>query len=222
MKSQIDAVQKFHTVFGHPVRNEPTLILDQRAGFRADLLREEIEEYFTANATGDIVEVADALGDIAYILFGTIIEHGLQDKIVEIFNAIQESNMSKLGEDGKPIYREDGKILKGPNYFPPTEQIELIIQETQNDRNRQFLQWKSGLNLEHLTSTENYNMRDSEDQKMFNEDIENLVRVPWDTIKKHMVQVADFHDTLWYQFIDHYLIRVEPFDWTIYKILKDE
>jgi predicted HAD superfamily Cof-like phosphohydrolase len=65
------------------------------------------------------VGVADALGDMLYILCGTIIEHGLQDKIVAVFDEIQRSNMSKLGQDGKPIYREDGKVLKGPNYFKP-------------------------------------------------------------------------------------------------------
>jgi len=65
------------------------------------------------------VEVADALGDMLYILCGTIIEHGLQDKIEEVFAEIQRSNMSKLGADGQPIYREDGKVMKGPNYSPP-------------------------------------------------------------------------------------------------------
>ena len=68
---------------------------------------------------GDLVEIADALGDMMYILCGTILSHGLQYKIEEIFEEIQSSNMSKLGEDGKPIYREDGKILKGPSYFKP-------------------------------------------------------------------------------------------------------
>ena len=68
---------------------------------------------------GDLVEVADALGDMLYILCGTIIEHGLQDKIEEVFAEIQRSNMTKLGADGKPIYREDGKVMKGPNYSPP-------------------------------------------------------------------------------------------------------
>ena len=67
----------------------------------------------------DRVEVADALGDMLYILCGTIIEHGMQHKIDEVFSEIQNSNMSKLGNDGNPIYREDGKVLKGPNYFKP-------------------------------------------------------------------------------------------------------
>ena len=86
---------------------------------RYELMREENEEYLEAANNNDLVEVADALGDMLYILCGTIIEHGLQHKIEEVFNEIQRSNMSKLGENGKPIYREDGKVLKGPNYFKP-------------------------------------------------------------------------------------------------------
>ena len=82
-------------------------------------MAEENLEYLEAANNGDLVEVADALGDMLYILCGTIIEHGLQDKIEDVFNEIQRSNMSKLGENGQPIYREDGKVLKGPNYFKP-------------------------------------------------------------------------------------------------------
>ena len=65
------------------------------------------------------MEVADALGDILYILCGTLLKHGLEHKIHEVFREIQRSNMSKLGADGKPIYREDGKVMKGPGYFKP-------------------------------------------------------------------------------------------------------
>lgn len=82
-------------------------------------MKEENEEYLEAVKNNDLVEVADALGDMLYILCGTIIEHGLQDKIDAIFNEIQKSNMSKLDKDGEPIYREDGKVLKGQNYFKP-------------------------------------------------------------------------------------------------------
>jgi len=82
-------------------------------------MKEENDEYFEAAKNGDLVEVADALGDMLYILCGTILEHGLQYKIEEVFDEIQRSNMSKLAEDGSPIYREDGKVLKGPNYFKP-------------------------------------------------------------------------------------------------------
>ena len=80
---------------------------------------EENKEYFEAAKNNDLVEVADALGDMLYILCGTIIEHGMQHKIEEIFDEIQRSNMSKLDENGNPIYREDGKVMKGPNYFKP-------------------------------------------------------------------------------------------------------
>jgi predicted HAD superfamily Cof-like phosphohydrolase len=82
-------------------------------------MSEENDEYLEAAKNNDIIEVADALGDMLYILCGTIIEHGMQNKIEEIFDEIQKSNMSKLGSDGKPIYREDGKVMKGPNYFKP-------------------------------------------------------------------------------------------------------
>ena len=82
-------------------------------------MAEENQEYFQAAKNNDLVEVADALGDMLYILCGTIIEHGMQDKIEEVFDEIQKSNLSKLGKDGKPIYRNDGKVMKGPNYFKP-------------------------------------------------------------------------------------------------------
>ena len=80
---------------------------------------EENKEYLDAAKNNDLIEVADALGDMLYILCGTIIEHGMQDKIEEVFDEIQKSNLSKLGENGKPIYRKDGKVMKGPNYFKP-------------------------------------------------------------------------------------------------------
>ena len=82
-------------------------------------MAEENQEYFDAANNDDLVEVADALGDMLYILCGTIIEHGLQHKIEEIFDEIQRSNMSKLDSNGLPIYRDDGKVMKGPNYFKP-------------------------------------------------------------------------------------------------------
>lgn len=120
MKNKIAAVHEFHTAFKLNIQNKPTInISEDRKKLRFELMKEENEEYLEAAQNNDIVEVADALGDMLYILCGTIIEHGMQDKIEEVFNEIQRSNMSKLGEDGKPIYREDGKVLKGPNYFKP-------------------------------------------------------------------------------------------------------
>lgn len=86
---------------------------------RHRLMQEENEEYLEAAKEGDIVEIADALGDQLYILCGTILKHGLQHKIEEVFLEIQRSNMSKLDADGNPIYREDGKIMKSEMYFRP-------------------------------------------------------------------------------------------------------
>jgi predicted HAD superfamily Cof-like phosphohydrolase len=123
MKKRIAAVTEFHTAFKLNMNSKPIAdIGEDRNTLRFNLMKEENEEYLEAANNNDLVEVADALGDMLYILCGTIIEHGMQDKIEEVFNEIQRSNMSKLGEDGKPIYREDGKVLKGPNYFKPNIQ----------------------------------------------------------------------------------------------------
>jgi predicted HAD superfamily Cof-like phosphohydrolase len=120
LKRRIEAVTEFHSAFGLGIKNTPTADLGEAKNrLRFNLMKEENEEYLEATKDNDLVEVADALGDMLYILCGTIIEHGMQDKIVEVFEEIQRSNMSKLGADGKPIYREDGKVLKGPNYFKP-------------------------------------------------------------------------------------------------------
>ncbi|WP_438961752.1 hypothetical protein [Nonlabens sp.] len=120
MKKQIKAVEKFHTAFQLGMNHKPVGdITERRNKLRFELMKEENEEYFEAAQNNDLVEVADALGDMLYILCGTIIEHGMQDVIEDVFDEIQRSNMSKLGADGKPIYREDGKVLKGPNYFKP-------------------------------------------------------------------------------------------------------
>ena len=120
MKDKILAVKKFHKAFKLDYLDEPKADLGtDKNKLRFNLMKEENEEYFEAANNNDMVEVADALGDMLYILCGTIIEHGMQHKIDEIFSEIQNSNMSKLGADGNPIYREDGKVLKGPNYFKP-------------------------------------------------------------------------------------------------------
>ena len=120
MEKQINAVKEFHTAFriGHSETPRASLGEDKNI-LRYNLMKEENEEYLEAVQNNDLVEIADALGDMMYILCGTIIEHGLQHKIEAVFDEIQRSNMSKLGEDGNPIYREDGKVMKGPNYFKP-------------------------------------------------------------------------------------------------------
>jgi predicted HAD superfamily Cof-like phosphohydrolase len=120
MQDKIKAVTLFHTAFGigHSETQQADLG-ESKNNLRFNLMDEENKEYLEAAMNNDMVEVADALGDMLYILCGTIIEHGMQYKIEEVFNEIQRSNMSKLGADGKPIYREDGKVLKGPYYFKP-------------------------------------------------------------------------------------------------------
>ena len=120
MQKQLNAVKEFHTAFGLGVSQEMKACLgEQKNALRFNLMKEENEEYWEAVQNNDLVEIADALGDMLYILCGTILEHGLQHKIEAVFDEIQRSNMSKLGEGGKPIYREDGKVMKGPNYFKP-------------------------------------------------------------------------------------------------------
>jgi predicted HAD superfamily Cof-like phosphohydrolase len=124
--SIIDKVREFHEVFGLDFHQEPkTDVGDRIIELRHRLMAEENDEYLEAAKAGDLTQVADALGDKLYILCGTIIAHGLQHKIVEVFEEIHRSNMSKLDENGKPIYREDGKIMKSDRYFLPD--IEKIL-----------------------------------------------------------------------------------------------
>ena len=120
MQKQINAVKEFHQTFGLGFSEIPKGDLGENKNLlRFHLMKEENEEYLEAVQNNDQVEIADALGDMLYILCGTIIEHGLQHKIEAVFDEIQRSNMSKLDLDGKPIYREDGKVMKGPNYSKP-------------------------------------------------------------------------------------------------------
>ena len=128
MQKQINSVKEFHTAFKIGHSEIPTANLgESKHTLRYNLMKEENEEYLEAVQNNDLVEIADALGDMMYILCGTIIEHGLQHKIEAVFDEIQRSNMSKLGEDGKPIYREDGKVLKSSLYFRPN--IKAILEK---------------------------------------------------------------------------------------------
>ena len=120
LKETIQAVETFHNAFGIENNEKPTVDLSENdIKLRHRLMAEENEEYLEAAENGDLVEVADALGDMLYILCGTILKHGMQDKIAEVFQEIQRSNMSKLDAEGKPIYREDGKVMKSDLYFKP-------------------------------------------------------------------------------------------------------
>ena len=116
----IQNVRDFHDAFRIPNAEAPVGDIGAKdAQLRYTLMREENEEYLEAANRGDLVEVADALGDMLYILCGTILKHGLQEKIADVFLEIQRSNMSKLDAHGQPIYREDGKVLKSDRYFKP-------------------------------------------------------------------------------------------------------
>ncbi|MES2836143.1 MAG: nucleoside triphosphate pyrophosphohydrolase family protein [Bacteroidota bacterium] len=126
--NNIDKVREFHDAFG--ISNAKDLVANLSSNdylLRYTLMREENEEYLDACKNGDIVEIADALGDQMYILFGTLLKHGLQHKIEEVFNEIHRSNMSKLDENGKAIYREDGKVMKSEKYFKPN--IKAILEK---------------------------------------------------------------------------------------------
>ena len=128
MIDAISSVEEFHDSFGIENNYAPTAhISKEQIQLRHDLMAEENSEYLEAALNGDLTEIADALGDQLYILCGTILKHGMQHKIMEVFEEIHRSNMSKLGEDGKPIYREDGKVLKGANYFRPN--IQRILEK---------------------------------------------------------------------------------------------
>jgi predicted HAD superfamily Cof-like phosphohydrolase len=115
--TQFELVGDFMEVFGQEVNFVPTLRDQETQDLRIDLIQEELDELQLAFTNKDIVEVADALTDLLYVVYGA--GHAFGIDLDECFTEVHESNMSKLGEDGKPIYREDGKVLKGPGYFPP-------------------------------------------------------------------------------------------------------
>ena len=126
----VSKVKEFHTVFGLEFHEQPIATVDEKIiVLRHRLMAEENDEYLEAAQQGNLELIADALGDKLYILCGTILAHGLQHKIIDVFNEIHRSNMSKLDEAGKPIYREDGKIMKSNNYFKPDIKTVLGINE---------------------------------------------------------------------------------------------
>jgi len=119
MDNKLELVKEFMKVFGDHISESPSLVPQKVYELRYKLLKEENEEYLKACERGNLIEILDAVTDMMYVLYGTIIAHGFQDIIDKSFEEVHESNMSKLGKDGKPIKRADGKIIKGPNYFPP-------------------------------------------------------------------------------------------------------
>ena len=122
--SNFSKVFQFMYSFGQETLSRPTLPHVDLAELRLDLIQEEVDELATAFINQDIVEIADALTDILYVTYGAGHAFGLD--LDECFEEVHQSNMSKLGIDGKPIYRQDGKVLKGRGYKPP--QLARIIQ----------------------------------------------------------------------------------------------
>jgi predicted HAD superfamily Cof-like phosphohydrolase len=119
---------EFHELFQHPIKYSPELSAANRTSLRIALINEEAREFEAAVAAGDLVEVADALGDLLYVTFGAAVEFGLDMDV--IVDEIHASNLSKLGTDGKPARAENGKILKGPNFRPPD--LARVIEELKN------------------------------------------------------------------------------------------
>ncbi|MDC1167205.1 nucleoside triphosphate pyrophosphohydrolase family protein [Candidatus Pelagibacter sp.] len=115
--SNFDKVGTFMKTFGQEVKTKPSLSSDKINKLRIDLIKEELEELTEAMQKKDLLEVADALTDILYVTYGA--GHAFGINLDACFNEVQNSNMSKLGMDGKPIYNESGKVMKGPNYFKP-------------------------------------------------------------------------------------------------------
>ena len=115
--SNFDKVGTFMKTFGQEVKTKPSLSSDKINKLRIDLIKEELEEPTEAMQKKDLLEIADALTDILYVTYGA--GHAFGINLDACFNEVQNSNMSKLGKDGKPIYNESGKVMKGPNYFKP-------------------------------------------------------------------------------------------------------
>ena len=115
--SNFTKVGIFMKTFGQDVKNEPSFSTDKINKLRIDLIKEELDELTAAIRNKDLLEVADALTDILYVTYGA--GHAFGINLDKCFNEVQNSNMSKLDNNGKPIYNDDGKVMKGPNYFKP-------------------------------------------------------------------------------------------------------
>ena len=115
--SNFESVKKFMETFGQEIKEKASFPSNKITSLRYDLIREELEELKEAMDNKDIKEVADALTDILYVTYGA--GHAFGINLDKCFEEVQNSNMSKLGTDGKPIYNENGKVMKGPNYFKP-------------------------------------------------------------------------------------------------------
>ena len=120
MKDQLNMLLEFHQTFGGHIEAVPTAdVPEEVVALRIRLLREELHEYSLAAGDGDLLEIADALTDLLYVLLGTIVSHGLQNVTEELFSEVHRSNMSKLSHDGRPLLRDDGKVLPSDRFTRP-------------------------------------------------------------------------------------------------------
>ena len=115
--TNFEKVGLFMTTFGQEVKTKPDLSSEKINNLRISLINEELEEFKQAIKNNDLKEAVDALTDIVYVTYGA--GHAFGVNLDKCFDEVQKSNMSKLGKDGKPIYNDDGKVMKGPNYFKP-------------------------------------------------------------------------------------------------------
>lgn len=137
MREQINHLLEFNRLFRIEHPTTPQLVDLQTQELRCDLLTEELQEYKEANSSGNVVEVLDAITDMLYIVIGTAVQHGMQDVLEQAFSFVHSSNLSKLDENNEPIINGDktydptrplGKILKSNRFYPPTKQLDLLIE----------------------------------------------------------------------------------------------
>lgn len=114
MTTAFESVREFHQTYGQPVGDRPGFLDNERMSLRKKLIEEEYDEFLEAVEDGDLVNAFKELADLIYVVNGVAVEMG--GNLDDVFKEVHRSNMSKLGSDGKPIYRQDGKVLKGPNY----------------------------------------------------------------------------------------------------------
>lgn len=119
MDDKLKKVENFHYAFNIPIEDKPKIPSRERCELRQNILEEEVNELKESWENNDLEGVADALVDINYVLYGTVLEFGMQDKFNQMFEEVHNSNMSKLDDDGNPILREDGKVMKSHNYYSP-------------------------------------------------------------------------------------------------------
>ena len=125
MDNEFNDVKRFHKAFNHPISNKPVLLSSERAAVRYKWMLEEITEFMAATNNSDIVEQADAMIDLIYFALGTLVEMGINPD--PLFRIVQEANMSKLWEDGKPHYNDSGKVIKPKNWQDPHKKLEMCI-----------------------------------------------------------------------------------------------